>query len=341
MKPKKRLIAQVLGSIEWRLRIGGPSEFPLDEFPGWSLLNPLAWTSAECRLVSMKVSGRLGQDVLLWSQGLCFVFQGEHVPESIPSEFITISAQVVKRLRYASRQFSVPRRILSYVDPKSDSSDQWDVGAVVEIPKGLRIRNYVIPTAVTERHVQQVAKMDALSPVPLHAEVLLDALEGQVEEDYRKALLYAAIAVEVFVHERLEEAYHQNLTQLSSRHRAIRFPLAGGRETIKDPVYELLIQSDNFPRCLHEIPLYVLGRSFLDERKSEYQSALRLYTTRNKIAHQGAPPSDEKYFPLTYQGATDGLRSAISTLAWFGDPGPYFVWEIDLVSAHEPHASIA
>ena len=55
--------------------------------------------------------------------------------------------------------------------------------------------------------------------------------------------------------------------------------------------------------------------------------ALRLYSTRNKIAHLGEPPPSNGVLALTRSGSVTGLRTAIDVRAWLGDSGPYVVWE--------------
>ena len=116
------------------------------------------------------------------------------------------------------------------------------------------------------------------------------------------------------------------LQQRSAEHRVTEFSVAGGKTTIKDPIYEALISGDNFGRLLHERPLYLKGRSVLNEQPLLYRRSIALYKTRNKIAHKGSPPEEEEYLFLSPQGARDGLTTAIDVFHWFGDPGPYVLW---------------
>ena len=163
---------------------------------------------------------------------------------------------------------------------------------------------------------------------------MLDALEANFGQDYRKALLYAAIATEAFARGQIENAMASVIAARALQHRVVSFALPGGGRTDKDPVYEVLASSDSFSRLLHEQSLYVLGRSLLIDAPDLYKEALRLYGTRNKIAHLGATPPDDKYFQATRDDALEGLATAVQVLEWFGDSGPYCI--DDRLTAVEP-----
>jgi hypothetical protein len=191
--------------------------------------------------------------------------------------------------------------------------------------KGFGLRDYLLLTAVTVAHLEAVAQLPADFVAPVHVDVLLDALQAHVERDFRRALLYAAIAVEAFALQWLEAKHESARVASASAHRFLKLPLAGGEVAHKDPVYELLSAGDNFSRLLHERPLYLAGRSLLVDAPETYRRAVQLYATRNKIAHRGTAPADEKHFALSPEGSVDGLETAVKVFRWLGDTGPYVV----------------
>jgi len=332
MPTQSFLVAQVAGSIEWRLQESGPAAYSLTAFPGWSLLNPLSCPRGDSQLAGVQLHGRLGKDLIFDSHGLCFGHAGALDDKELGSDRFAVVSEVLRRLRYVARQFSIPRTVIALSIHNPGTNERLNLEDIGDFSQTF-VRNYILSTALTEQHASMVAAMSSDFSIPVHAEVLLDALEAHIQQDYRKALLYGAIAIEVFARECLEAESKASLARSDPRHRVVALPVAGGTNTIKDPVFDLLAQSDNFARVLHELPLYVLGRSLLIDRPETYRRALRLYATRNKIAHQGIPPDDDKHFPFTSSGSAEALRAAIDTVAWFGDTGPYLVWDGDFVSA--------
>ncbi|HTA91734.1 MAG TPA: hypothetical protein VK745_19260, partial [Polyangiaceae bacterium] len=57
--------------------------------------------------------------------------------------------------------------------------------------------------------VAEALQQNPTLTVPLYGEVLLDAIEASFVSDPRKAILYAAIAVEVMASTRLQEAFDE------------------------------------------------------------------------------------------------------------------------------------
>jgi hypothetical protein len=89
----------------------------------------------------------------------------------------------------------------------------------------------------------------------------------------------------------------------------------------KDPVYEKLRNNrSDFRGLLHELSLYVLGRSLLIENENLYQDAMKLYAIRNKLAHIGDLPSDpsDQYIQLDSQGSLKSIKTAVQLLGWLG-----------------------
>ena len=266
------------------------------------------------------------------TRGISLAYEKQEPGKAFPTKAFDIVSEVLRRLRYASRQFAIPLQVSALTTDDTGASAAAETEADRDLSR-MFVRNYHIPTAVSEVHLRSVASFEPDFSIPVHAEVLLDALEAHVDQDYRKALLYGTIAVEAFARRQLENAASLNLDRSDARHRVSSFPVAGGGRVSKDPISDLLLESDNFPRLLHEAPLYILGRSLLLEKPETYRDVRRLYSTRNKIAHVGTPPSDGKYFAATKEDSTAALSAVVDAVAWYGDAGPYIVWDGGFVSA--------
>lgn len=299
-------------------------------FPGWTLHNPL-YSAPDERFVEAAVLGKVGQDTILTTRGISFTIQPQAHSDGIPADGLRIASEVLRRLRYVSRQFSLPQMCIASSMHQQPFDPPKALAASLDASKTM-VRSYYMPTALTDQHMGQVAGLGVDFQVPVHSDVLLDALEAHVNADFRKALLYAAIALEAFGSVQLEAAAAANVGRANACHRVISLPVNARADVQKDPISNLLLEGDNFSRLLHEAPLYILGRSLLVDRPDTYRRALRLYTTRNKIAHLGAQPLDEKYFPPTAEGSTEALDAAVDAIKWFGDPGPYLVWDHKFLS---------
>jgi hypothetical protein len=156
------------------------------------------------------------------------------------------------------------------------------------------------------------------------SKVMLDALGAEEQHDYRKAILFSAIAMEVCVRRVIDDAHVQVLATRMGAHRVIEVGVAGGARVAKDPIYDLMIKAaDRLARLLHEQSLYILNRSLLVENEALYREAVELYSTRNKIMHEGMPAEGGGILSIDASGAWRAIKTATEVLAWLGDAGPY------------------
>lgn len=324
------LIIQTAGSIEWRLHETLPVSYGVEAFPGMSIRNPLHWTDFENEFLSTMRMGWLNNALLMSTRGLVLETESGSTDGGASLSAFDNVSEVLRRLRHVSGQFLMPTMVVAATS-ELIAADTTPIGESRNEITNARVRNYMVPTAISGSHLQTVGHLPTDYDVPIHAEVLLDALQAHVEHDFRKALLCAAIAVESFARQRLQAAADENVRAAAPQHRTASFTGAGGSTTNKDPIAELLLQSDSFTKLLHEAPLYILGRSLLLDRPNTYRDMTRLYSTRNKIAHMGMPPNEEKYFAMTMADAKVALHAAISALEWFGGGGSFIVWDGGLV----------
>lgn len=306
------------GSIYWRLREDGPTEFPIPFLPGWSLVAPMAYSQATGEFDASARSDfcvRSNGEVFLSRSAIMMRNCGLDDPGRCPPE----APRLLAALRFLSHQQTIPRTV--YLGAQRDDL-QCDPKGTPPV-RNVITRDCFVRCAVTTDHLERLAKLPGDFSVPVHVDVILDALEAHGDGDYRKSILYAAIAVEAFALDYLEKAYTDVLSKDSPTHRVVKIPVSGASVVAKDPVYEALANIDNFGRLLHERPLYLTGRSLLVEEQETYRRARALYATRNNLAHRGATPEDEKYLPISAEGALQGLETAIDVFRWLGDPGPY------------------
>ena len=113
----------------------------------------------------------------------------------------------------------------------------------------------------------------------------------------------------------------------TTQHRFVTIQVNAHEKVTKDPIYLALRGSSGsdgsqFLTLLHEIPLYLEGRSLRQENAELYRKAHALYRTRNCLAHTGElNPNKEGLLEVTREGAVDGIRTMNGVMEWFGESG--------------------
>jgi|CXWL01.1.fsa_nt_gi hypothetical protein len=133
------------------------------------------------------------------------------------------------------------------------------------------------------------------------------------------------MAVESIAERTIQAEQQAKLVRADPVIRAVEMHASGGTVT-KDPVYEALSGASGFRSLLHARSLYSLGRSLCVDDPALYAAAVKLYETRNSIAHGESRSDSDKVFRKSPEGATEALVTAVGVVEWFGDPGPYCVW---------------
>jgi hypothetical protein len=129
------------------------------------------------------------------------------------------------------------------------------------------------------------------------------------------------MSAEIAFGSKIDEAYANILsTPNDDRFRVIKRPVAGGTSVSKDPIYEKLRSRDDFKVLLNELALYVLRRSLLSENEPLYLRAIRMYNTRNQLAHTGEldDADSNKTFALDQAGSMAVLQTALDLFSWLG-----------------------
>jgi len=306
--------------IFWRLSPADPVSLPLAFSPGWSLINPsLYWGLPSHGMMPFGTQEPLplgDGSCLFHCRQLAFTCDSRLSAEA---EFTAVSETLV-RMRHISGQATISRN-----DPMISTTtflDQLPEPKFPEDFKGMmNVATYQLETAVTMAQVA-VAFSEAQQFVPPSYEnILLDAIAAHRTADFRKAILYAAIACESAVGTTVDEAYEKSILPCTDRRWRVVSTKSGSQVVTKDPVYEKLRNNrSDFRSLLHELSLYVLGRSLLIENENLYQDAMKLHATRNKLAHIGDLPSSpgDQYIQLDSPGSLVSIKTAVELFGWLG-----------------------
>lgn len=341
---------RLTGSVFWSISREDPAVTALRSMYGWSLINPLLYSMIDPSSTNhgnphfTTDSMLVGEKTILSDSRLIFV-----VPDNFDSDAAnmkTISDDVVdlmSRLRFFSQQVKIARVSGIAVMTQSELTEL----PTLVFPRARAdsfgsIQRYIVDSAVTMQHLEGADTLPSALSVPVYQTLLLDAILALIDQDYRRALLYAAMSVETVAATKLDEAYEAALSEANDPTLRI-VPLKQGKEMVnKDPVYEFLKSKTAFHLLLHERSLYVLGKSLKIEDEPLFQEANKLYRTRNKIAHRGGPPvgeSNSSYFSIEDSSVRTAIDCAIHVFSWFGETKKYLVPRTGFVQAKAPDKS--
>lgn len=299
--------AHLSGPMEWRIHRDDPPSIPLQSLAGWSLINPLLYPEL---LSGMSVTpywtvALYNDAVLLKTNALLFTYPETIEDNNAHSALFYYLQDLLPHLRSTSKQMGLARiqgggsgitpgektlPELRFPEPEPNSSNY--------------IQNYRLQIALTKAYVEQADSNIVSGHFPIHRMVLLDAILAFLDRDDRRAVLYAAMAVEILSEKKIDEAGIPN-----GRGRS-------GESTIE--------------KRLHRQALQAFGRSLKDENPTLYQQAEKLYRTRNKIVHEGVIPKTDQFFQIdSIESRTTGneicpaLICACDVFAWLGEKDEY------------------
>ena len=161
-------------------------------------------------------------------------------------------------LRYLTKQAEIP----------TESGWAFSVGRQTPspvsfpIPSDTNVRHvskYELATAITQEAVVR-ADEERTKAIPVHHSLLLDSIHAYREHDFRRSILFSAIAMETYATGALEDEYNKVIeSRVSPDHlRVSEFAVGGGEHQTKDPVYSYISEKtrNEFAPLLHELPLY-------------------------------------------------------------------------------------
>lgn len=317
----KTATLRLSGEMWWSLSRDDPQFQALESLNGARVINPLTFnpqtfpfTIDRCYLIT---------------EHLSLILPDASIPEE---QLVRQCLAFLRALRLLTRQAALPTEIFA-VEFSEVASLPPVVFPCAPQAKGFLMGKYRLDTAVTTFHISETDKRGVETDIPIFHEVLLDALHAYERHDDREAILFAAIATEALARTLLDAEYRKVVAAAASpaHMNILSFPQPGGHAIRKDPIYLLLADSDTFSRLLHEVPLYLIRRSLLDEDQALYKRAISLYRTRNRISHgRRVEPDENDLFLVDRDGALQGLATAIAVFEWFGISG-YFLPVLDPV----------
>jgi hypothetical protein len=206
--------------------------------------------------------------------------------------------QFLPALRYVSKSPNIPqienfqtsRTIYLVKLPEHTGIIHMNIGSGI-------INGLLVDMAIRWDHIASVDESIKKGSPPVSASLLLDSISALLAHDFRRAIIYSGMAMEVAAATTLDEV----------------------QGAIIDPVYKFLRKQARMSQMLHEVPLYVLKRSLLSEEKEVFHEALRTYKLRNMIAHGGEVKrlvmnSNEEF---EREEARAAVLSAIAVFRWF------------------------
>jgi len=312
------------GELRWCLREDATHRVPLSAASGCSLLTPFG--------AATMLSDYSFGFVVKTPDGFFHITTDRlvlDVPEALACEALwKLVGDLLAAIRAVTLHPAMPRSGVAMWQSTTSSPTDWRQRLEDSVVAHTgSVRDYLFRCAITEA---TLTKLGTTSPWPrcaTHTDLMLDAIGANILGDHRRALLFAAMAVESCARSYASENHASALGCRAPIHRVVSLLQTGGAEAVKDPVYEVLAGTDNFGRLLHEIPLYLCNRSLLLDRPDVYRRARQLYTTRNKLAHVGEVSQQHGVFSITQEGAKDGLDAAIEVLQWLGDMQPYVIYK--------------
>jgi hypothetical protein len=311
--------------IAWRLSSDSPPLFSLPGTSDWFLVNPLLYPQLPIPAFERNPIVPVAPGKYFWVNSELVLSCLTHNCEPDNSQFeilMPIVSDFLARLRHASGQATLPRTESLVTGGETNVTQLPSLSVDSSWPEGLapsRFQKYLWSTAIT---AERLGAANILGPKfipPTHEALFLDAVVALRGHDYRRSVLYATISAEVAFGTVIDEAYDRLLTApADGRFRVIALAQAGGIRVRKDPIYERLRQRSDFNALLHELSLYVLGRSLLAEDQTLYANAKRLYSTRNQLVHSGGLLENETNPPLRLdaEGAMTALEIATALFSW-------------------------
>jgi hypothetical protein len=299
----------------FHVQLTGPITFLLDPsavqrvFPVGThcvLLNPLLTTATAADDAEKSFLTPAG--VWLRSRHLAIAVEPTGQREVWVREVLAPMAhRIIASLRVGSRQAAMPRQLAS-IAIASESLEMAAAAPRVELGefKGapMLVRDSEFRTSVTEQHLGSInLEVD----VPLHDELLLDALEAYAQDDYRKAILFAAIACESVAKHRARLA-HERVSSHDTGN------LRGAFDTSKDRVVSASTRTMSSPRSSEG----TLADSYM--RSLFMRSVAPSSSTHGRSTKtcRGSMRRVTNSRMALFEAARTVLEGAIAFFAWYG-----------------------
>jgi hypothetical protein len=302
--------------LGWKIKEKSSSKLILKSSSKYSLLNPYSYSKAykELNFLSGSIT-KLNNQINLSTTGL--IFEGSLKSESDHAAFFEYAAVLFKYLRFESMQSEIKANIAVGMLTTTDKVPKGKIKADKITTMGVYAPWY--NTLITWNNLRDAdSKIYRSIKLPVSEEILLDAFNALREQEFDKAILFSAIAVESLLANHFDALYESELAKVK-KNRFMR--IIHDKEGVsKDPIFRVLVDRTDFKKLLNEVPLYLMKRSIYIENEKLYHNLIKLYTTRNKIVHWGAPleENESKRLSLNGKGANLAFEIALDTFSWIG-----------------------
>lgn len=307
-------------SIRWRIKVSAPKYLKLKSLPGYRFLNPYKYGKAYLKndCVAGMDGTLIGEQFQLYTNGIILERINENNGEKEVEFLFSNLSNLLRYLKYTSKQFNLKSDGSVSIIYRTDNIRPALSNSILETDQ-MMIRGDYYFSMATWDHLKEADKLCSKSfTIPVFEDILLDALDGRTNHEYRKAILYSAIAVESMLANLYDEEY-KKLIRSNLKNNRFRMISRNG-STTTDPIFKALSDKTDFRKLLHEIPLYLKNKSLLIEEEQLYADTLKLYTTRNKIVHWGTPlnPNFDQMLEINEAGANLAVQIALKLFTWMG-----------------------
>ncbi len=242
----KAFLAFFDGPINWLLKEQDPAFVSLECAEGWKLINPLCVLDHPCYQAywSHAISER---ESFHTSRTVGFISPAY----SIDDDFDMVS-RIMHLLRGITCQTRLPvYQVATQIIPVPENK-------IPLLPQNILMTGmvwtvHILKTALTLDAARVVKESD----FEIAHFYLLDAIQSLLRQDFRQAILNAAIAIEVFARIKLDEAYERALQAVPSLP-TLRISELSTKNGKIDPIYLALRNRSRLRELLHELPLYLL-----------------------------------------------------------------------------------
>lgn len=307
------------GDIQWRVKTNSSKFYRFKSNKDIALINPMYYYSKtwSSQVANSQRFVKLNDEYQISTRGLIFK---KYVEEVEPMSFMDYLRNLIYHIRIISKQSTLNPP--NFVEAFSIMliEDLEKIPKVQEVEMMMMPGNIFTSMVTWEMVIEADKRINKNFKIPIYVEILTDALNGLMNHEYKKTILYSSIAIESMLAIKLDIKYEEiiNKRKNSKSHRVSKFTTSSG-QTYKDPIYQRLKEKTDFSFLLHERPLYLWNKSLLIENENLYKSAKKLYSTRNKIVHWGEPDSSiSEYVQINYEGAQEAFSIARQIFQWAG-----------------------
>jgi hypothetical protein len=321
------------GTIRWKLTKESPTIVELQSEPYFAFVNPLTLydTLVHRSYTPNNYTFRLWkreEEAVLISNVVSFLINPVRETDDNFLWDWQIVSQFLNTLRCTSGQSHIPlsqsilpSKIASSVTVTVDelSSHVFPHELSIDATRGTT-DSYVWTSAVTTEDINKAIKLLQGEMCAPHNDIFVDAIDACLNGDYRKCIIYSAMSMEIMANYVLTKKYNERINSEGTSAKDLRvLPIIvnADKTTIIDPIYKALTDKDDFKYRLHELPLYLLGRSLRMENDPLYQRAVDLYKVRNKLVHEGNSEA------LSFKYAKDVLDCTYEVFKWFDEGKRY------------------